>query len=80
MKYKTWEGLIVTLENSDFILVKHKLVLSMNDENVYNVISDKSAQKYYICGTGLKDINNLNVIKQRPFDLSNTFIWFNDQA
>lgn len=43
----------VTLENNDLILVKHKLLLTMIDEKVYNVVSDnRSVQKCYICEPG----------------------------
>jgi len=61
------EPSIVTLKNSDLILVKHELVLSMIDGKVCNAILDnRLAQKCYIYGAGPKDMNNLNMIKQRP--------------
>lgn len=49
-----------------------ELVLIMIGGKVSNAISDnRSVQKCYIYGTGPKDMNNLNMIKQRPIiDLS----------
>jgi len=61
------EPSITTLKNGDLISVKHELVLSIIDGKVCNSIPDnRSTQKLYICGVGSEDMNNLNMIKQRP--------------
>jgi len=61
------EPSIVTLKNDDLISVKHELVLSVIDGKICNAISDnRSAEKCYICGKVPKDMNILNMIKQRP--------------
>ena len=77
------ESTIIIFENGTTVKVKHELMMTMVDGKVCNAISENhSAQKCYVCGAGPKDMNQIDLAKQRPvnkktfeFGLSTLHAW-----